>query len=631
MKLLYIVVIGACLSICRSQAALAATASLQRDAYRIDAEQIDRDAAWLALLHYRARADGSMESEADRPQFFMSAKGKSSPHAELLAAATALAAPEQRQNFACRFPARYEWLRIRLGYDGIDTAIDQCPQLTQWLAGFPGRRISINFASSYLESPSSTFGHTFLKISRHSSNELLSPTINYAARTDARDSELQFVLKGLFGGFPGVVDELPFYRRLRTYTEIEGRDIHEYDLALTPDEVRRLLLHTWEIKDGIFDYYFVHENCAYRTLTLLDVVRPQAGLLKGFTTVTVPVDTIRALRSAAMLGEHRVWPSVPKQVRDLEAQITHEDATAARQLALGVAAGYELGAMPSARRASILQLAYEYGSVLIDRDEGDRGRRKEILGAITNARLELDNPEVLVSRAMPSNPEDGHDGGLVALGARRRGGQDAVSLEYAAFQHTLTNPLPGYESHAEISLLNPELELQRDQIRLRRLDWLVAQSTIPSSTLFSPRAWRLQLTTASQPFADREHLTTSVAYHSGKAWPLTADTVLSVLPGARIEASAALPHHAALAGALNASLTRQGAQWSAQVEILAEKFIAGSTLGRLSARATSEFRLSRNLSVAISTSRRRLPWCERELLISLKWRQRSLIHPFGRQ
>jgi hypothetical protein len=125
MKLLYIVVIGACLSICRSQAALAATASLQRDAYRIDAEQIDRDAAWLALLHYRARADGSMESEADRPQFFMSAKGKSSPHAELLAAATALAAPEQRQNFACRFPARYEWLRIRLGYDGIDTAIDQ--------------------------------------------------------------------------------------------------------------------------------------------------------------------------------------------------------------------------------------------------------------------------------------------------------------------------------------------------------------------------------------------------------------------------------------------------------------------------------------------------------------------------
>lgn len=627
MNLLHIVVIGACLSIWQSPPAFAAAASPHSDASRIDAEQIHRDAAWLALLHYRARSDGSMESEADRPLFFMAEHGKSSPRAELLAAVTALHAPDQRQNFACRFPARYEWLRHRLGHDDTDAAIDQCRQLSQWVAGFPGRRISINFASSYLENPSSTFGHTFLKIFQHSSAELLSPTINYAARTDARDSELEFVLKGLFGGFPGVADELPFYRRLRTYAEIEGRDIHEYDLALTPDEVRRLLLHTWEIRDGIFDYYFVHENCAYRTLTLLDVARPHARLLKRFTTVTVPVDTIRALRSAGMLGEQRVWPSVPKQVRNLEAQVTPEDATAARQIALGLASRDEIDALPAARRAGTLQLAYEYGSVLIDRDEGDRTKRKEILGAITSERLKLDNPEMLVRRTARANPEDGHDGGLVAIGMRRRGGQDAISLEYAAFQHTLTNPLPGYEPHAEISLLNPQLYVQRQRIQLERIDWLIAQSTIPSSMLFAPRAWRLQLTTGSQPFADRKHMATGMGYHSGKAWLLGGNTVLSVLPGASVEASRALPHHAALAGVLRTSLARQGTQWAAQLEVVAEKFVSGSTLRRFGTRASGEFRLSRNLSVAISAFRRELPWRERELLISLKWRQPSLSRP----
>jgi hypothetical protein len=627
MNLLRILVIGACLCIFASPPAMAAASSLQSDVDRIDAEHIDRDRAWLALLHYRARDGGNMESEADRPHFFMSERGKRSPRAELLAAVTALHAPDQGQDFACRFPARYEWLRLRLGHDD-DAVIDRCPQLTQWVAGFPGRRISINFASSYLENPSSTFGHTFLKIFEQSSSELLSPTINYAARTDERDSELAFVFKGLFGGFPGVADELPFYRRLRTYAEIEGRDIHEYALALTPGEVRRLVLHTWEIRDGIFDYYFVHENCAYRTLALLDVARPAAGLLERFAMVTVPVDTIRALRSAGMLGEHRVWPSVPKQLRKLETQVTQEEAAAARAIALGQSPGSETGALP-APRARTLQLAYEYGSVLIDRDEGDRARRKDILGAITRQRLALDNPEILESRAAPASPEDGHDGGLVAIGMLRRDGRDAVSLEYAAFQHTLTNPLSGYESHAALSVFHPELRVQGDSIRLQRIDWLVAQSTIPSSTLFAPRAWRLQLTTGSEPFADRRHMATSIAYHAGRAWLVGGNTVLSVLPGAAIETSGALPRHAALAGVLRTSLTRQGPQWSAQLEVVAEQFIAGSTLRRLGARACAEFRVSRNVSVAVGAFRRALPWRENELLISLKWRQPSLRRPFG--
>lgn len=620
LKLLQIV-LAACLA--TGHHGLAAAASLQQDADRIDAEQIAVDPAWLALLHYRARGDGSMESEADRPHFFLSADGKRSPRAELLAAVTALYTPNGRQRLACQFPARYEWLRARLGHDGLDAdadadAVELCPQLAHWLAGFPGRRISINFASSYLENPSSTFGHTFLRIFQQSGNELLSPTINYAARTDARDSDLSFVLKGLFGGFPGVADELPLYRRLRTYTEIEGRDIHEYELALTPPEVRRLLLHTWEIRDGIFDYYFVGENCAYRTLALLDVARPQAGLLKRFSLVTVPIDTVRALRSAGLLGEHRVWPSVPKQVRELEAHSTRQGALAARQVALG-----ELAALASAKAERTLALAYEYSSVLIDRDQGERAGGKAIFGAIARARLALNHSAEPASQPLPS-PEEGHDGALLAAGIRRRGGQNAVSLEYAAFQHTLTNPLPGYEPHADISVLNGELLVQRGQVRLRRIDWLVAQSTIPSSTLFGSRAWRLHLVTRSEPFAAREHMTTSLAYHAGKAWLLGADTVFAVLPGVSVQAGSGLAHDAGLAGALRAALTRQGPSLSAQLELRAEKFFAGSTLPRHSAHATGELRLARNLSLAIGASRDWAPQHRRELHVTVKWRHRSL-------
>ncbi|QNA87774.1 DUF4105 domain-containing protein [Massilia sp. Dwa41.01b] len=419
---------GACLLLCAVQPALA---GLHEDLQRVEAERLERDPAWLALLHYRPDGSG-IESQADQPRFFLADGARHSPRAELLAAVAALHDAAAAQDFACRFPARFEWLSARLGREGAEALTSQCAALAEWLAAFPGRRVSIDFASSYLENPSSTFGHTFLRIYRESSDELLSPTINYAARTDAREGDLAFVTKGLFGGFPGVADTLPFYRRLRTYTEIEGRDIHEYELSLTPAEVRRLLLHTWEIKDGVFDYYFIHENCAYRTLALLDAARPGTGLLDRFGAVTVPVDTVRALRAAGMLGAQRLWPSLPKRVRDLETQVDGEDGALARQLALGLATPAQVRTLSPARQAGTLQLAYEYGAVLIDRDEGDRVRRKEIPGAITKARLALAQPEVLASRSTPNGPEDGHDGGLLAASLRQRGGRHA--------RHSTTRP-----------------------------------------------------------------------------------------------------------------------------------------------------------------------------------------------
>lgn len=588
-------------------------------------EQAERDPAWIALLHYRPQRNGAPRSQADRASFFLAANGKTSPREELLATLAAIDAPQRRQELACRFPARYEWLRKRFGLQEFASASAQCPQLAAWIARFPGQRISINFASSYLENPSSTFGHTFLKVFVQSNGELLSPTINYAARADASKGQLDFVTRGLFGGFPGVADELPFYRRLRTYTETEGRDIHEYELALQPDEVRQLLLHTWEIKDGAFDYYFLDENCAYRTLALLDVARPGTGLLNGFATVTVPVDTIRALRAAGMVRGWTLWPAFPVQVRQHEVQLPAGDARLARQIALGELAVASLDQLGEARRAAALQLAFEYVSVLIDRDEGDRTTRKDILGAITARRLAASNPAPLGGRNGVVLPEAGHDGGLLSAGVDHRNGSAGLTLGYAAFEHTLASPLAGYAPHAEITILHPELRIgEQSEVRLRAIDWLVAQSTIPATALFAPRAWRLQLVTRSKPFADRDHLATSVAYHSGRAWPVGGAAVLAVLPGVSLEAGRALPRHAGMAGALAVLLTRQSAHWSAQLEWQAERFIAGPDLSRRSVAVRSELALARNLSLALVASQSWAPRREQALQVALKWRQQPL-------
>lgn len=575
---------------------------------------------WLALLHYRPHGAGAWRSEADRPAFFLSKNGRHAPQDELQANLAALRTP----GYACTFPARYEWLNARFKLDLPDVAALPCPDFKAWYAQFPGQRVSISFAASYLENPSSMFGHTFLKVYRDSHRELLSPTLNYAARTEARVGDLEFARKGLFGGFPGVADELPFYRRLRTYTENEGRDIWEYALALTPAELRQVLLHLWEVRDGIFDYYFLDENCAYRTLALLDVARPELGLLKNYSKLTVPVDTIRSLQAHGLLGERTLWPAFPKLVRQHEGQLGGADARLAARIAGGEAPPGSVTGFETARQAAVLQLAYEYLSVLISRDQADRETRKRTINAILRSRMALGSMSPLAASVPAAAPETGHDGSALSAGVFRTPSRRGATLAWAGFQHTLGDRLAGYEPHAAVTVLRPELRFDAGgAARLERIDWLAVQSTLPSSSLFARPAWRMLLATARKEFDDGRHLVTSLGYNSGRAWSF-GNTSLALMPGLSVEAGPALPQGVAASASMAVLLSRQGTDWSAQLALDAEKFVAGSHLARSAARATTSVALTRNTAIEFSVSRLLRPQPETQAGVAFKYYVRPL-------
>jgi hypothetical protein len=586
-----------------------------------EATQAHHERKWLALLHYRPHAGGYV-SDADRPAFFLAPNGKHSPGDELAAALDALRS-NRATEFACRFPARYEWLVRRFGLFP-DTQPDsawmvRCPELQAWYARFPGTQISINFASSYMESPSSMFGHTFLKIYQDSNRSLLSPTINYAARTAARESELSFVRKGLFGGFPGVVDELPFYRRLRSYSENEGRDIWEYQLALSPEQLRTLLLHVWEIRDGIFDYYFIGENCAYRTLALIDVARPELGLLAQFARVTVPVETVRTLKANGLVLGSTYWPAYTKRVRQHEQQLGSEGAQQARAIANGAMAG-DTGVQNDPRRqAGVLQLAYEYQSLQINRDQAARETAKATMNAIVRQRLALATDSGLTELPASATPDQGHRGSPLSLGLFDSDGRQGYLLGWAGFQHTLGDPLAGYEPYAEIAVLKAQLRFGQGQAaRLQRIDWLALQSTDPGSSLLGSSAWRLLLSTRDRDFVDGQHRVTGLDYGRGRAWPL-GPAVLAVMPGVGLEMSRAQPHDVALSGTLSVLLSHQGERWSTQMAWEAGKFVLGSRLYRSEARLKASLALGSDSNIAISARRSFHPRASDELLIEYQY------------
>ena len=259
-------------------------------------EEISAMQQWQHLLHFRSHSLlGFMESENDTDSFFISPVGKIDLKAEMLAEVALFSLNKQPDNesLQCRFPARYQWLK-----QFYPSWQDQtCSELQDWKNDIGAHKLTLIFPASYLNSPSSMYGHTLIRLDREdeSKSKLLSYSVNFAANADPTDNELVFSYKGLAGGYPGVVSILPYYAKVNEYSHLEHRDVWEYQLNLTEQEVDQFVNHIWETKETEFDYFFFDENCSYRLLALLDASSERIDVAKNFSLKAMPIDTIRSL------------------------------------------------------------------------------------------------------------------------------------------------------------------------------------------------------------------------------------------------------------------------------------------------------------------------------------------------
>ena len=459
---------------------------------------------WLDLGHYRPDRLGSGHTSLiDSPGFFNAPDGKVDPEAELeatLAAFFAETAPgDEPQHPQCAFPARYHWLKTALSFDPARLQEQSCSRFDEWLAAIDAERVTLIFPAAYLNNPSSMFGHTLLRLDRSGEDEhtrLLSYAVNYGAVT-GNDNGLLFAVYGLTGGYPGTYSIMPYYQLVRQYTDFENRDIWEYQLNLTPGEVRRLLEHLWELREQSAAYYFFDENCSYQLLFLLDVARPGLRLTDRFPVYVIPVDTVRAVvRQDDMLAGTVFRPSSRTRIKHgLEALTPAE-----RQLVLRLADGTlavddpAIEHLAAARAAAALELAAEV--VTYRMRTGEQGRDQaatrawQLLAARSRIAVAASTPPVPEPAV---RPDQGHGSARLAFGLGARDGRFFQSLSARPGYHTLSDPEAGYVPGAEIDFLDLELRHYAGD-RGPILDKLTAvgiRSLSPRDELFKPISWQL--------------------------------------------------------------------------------------------------------------------------------------------
>ena len=455
---------------------------------------------WRALLHYDAPLGGGRESSrAHESSFFLASNGSTDPEAELQATIRAMyenPSDDKNAHVICRFPARFHWIT-----NGKLLPQIECQAYTEWRAAIQPERITLVFPASFLNNPASAFGHTFIRLDHRkddTTTKLLDYAADFAASTHG-ESALIYAAKGIFGGYQGFYSIAPYYKKVEKYSDLENRDIWEYDLALTPDEVHMLVAHLWELRQVPFNYFYFDENCSYHILALLDVARPELQLVKSMRMWVIPVDTIRTIsRYAGLIRSVVFRPSAATKLRARIANVDKEIQSSARKLAMQEGVSHETSQQnnlaDSRRRAAAFDLAYDFLTYERIRTRSDSEIQKKRAWELLKNRSEIALETEPVSTRELAAPESGHRTAMMALGGGRIEDRTVAEFTFRPAFHGLTDPLPGYLPGNQIQFLDTTLQYTEERgVSLQRLTALNITALTPRDEFFRPISWRVNL------------------------------------------------------------------------------------------------------------------------------------------
>ena len=476
-------------------------------------KQLYRDRYWEVLLHYKKTLTG-VKSLIDDPRFFLSSYGNKNPRNELVATLTGFFQEDKTDDShpRCRFVARYEWLKNELNIDESQLPLASCKEFEEAYSRIRPKSVVLVFPAAYVNGPASTFGHTLIRIDGDYQSKLLSYATTYAAYADDTNGIL-YAFKGIFGYYKGYFTILPYYEKIKEYNDLEQRDIWEYRLNLTEDEVSKMLLHLWELREIYSDYYFFDENCSYSLLFMIEAARPSLRLTDEFGPWVIPIDTLRAMKKEGLVEAVEYRPSKGTKIRHIASLLDER----AQSSTIGVVAKTlkpeEVEESAPGEKIKVLDLAseliqYGYNEKELTKEEYQR----EFLNVLM-ARSRLGSPGDGDYRIqVPLQPEEGHGSSRLTVGLGLKGGDFYQEMRYRAAQHELSDPSGGYIEGSEIVFFSMTVRnIPADGgVRLEGLDIINIVSISPRDRFFKPTSWKVKTGFLQKTMADGDE---NLIYH----------------------------------------------------------------------------------------------------------------------
>ena len=552
---------------------------------------------WLAMVHYQKTLTG-YKSTIDSKNFFLGRKGKYNPESELEATLDLFASNQDEQK--CNFPARYKLLKK---YGLIDYEFPKCDELEQFYADLQPAGVTLLFTDSYMNNPSSLFGHTLIRIdTARKGTQLIAHGANYGAFT-GNDGGVVFALLGLTGGYFGGFTIKPYYDIINTYNNIENRDIWEFEINFDEEEKDLFVAHLWEMGHSQSRYYFFSRNCSYMLMEMFDAVRPNLKLADKFPVHAIPLDTLKAAaKDSNFIKKINYRPSRQNKIIYREKSMTSEE----RDYFLNSVKNpdYDYEQIPSAVRADVLEttyqyVQYQYVAKKLELNDYRAQSFKALRGIHSGEEGRLQDVKE------GQLPTKAHDSMRWEIMAGSKNGEAFQEIAYRPAYHSLTDNNYGLRKGSEINFLNGVVRHynRSNKYVLQRFDLVHIKSYSPIDELFAPISYDINfdLRREENPSNRKEGYTLNLYGGAGGAVDLEENVRIYEINRGYLAYGGFLPHSSYVGGSVAIGTLVDAFDLNVLFE--AEKVFATSHYGdKMKYKVEAAYPLAQNLALSAKYS-----------------------------
>ncbi len=458
--------------------------------------QLHNERYWNILLHYKKTISGT-KSLIDDPRFFLAPDGSTNPRAELLETLKGFFREQNNtgnDHPRCRFIARFSWLKEKLNIDESHLPGVNCEEYRDAVSKISPKSAVLVFPAGLMNMPASMFGHTLIRVDNKFQSKLLSYAVNYSAITGDTGGVL-YIFKGLFGYYKGFFSIQPFYEKIKEYNDIDQRDLWEYNLNLSEEELQKMLMHLWEMKDIYSYYYFFDENCSYNILFLFEAARPSLNLTDHLGPWVIPLDTVRAVKKSGLVDSVDYRPSKATTINHIASLINTDNHHVVTELIESVIEPEKLtGTLPVEEKIKTFDLAAEMIQYKYFKKELSKEEYLTRFLSVLNARSRLgkaENESYKIS--LPSPPESGHPSSRLGLSGGIKKRKTFYEIKIRPAYHDRLDPDDGYIEGSQIVFTDINLRYypHNKRFQLERFDIIDVVSISPSTEFFKPRSWKI--------------------------------------------------------------------------------------------------------------------------------------------
>jgi len=302
--------------------------------------------------------------------------------------------------------------------------------------------------------------------------------------TNASQQEGAFVVveKASDGSYK-IADEFPAAK-----TTIVLRNPDGTERILSQEEIDKLVLHSFELKDSYADYFFFKENCSYSILWLFEVARPNLNLVENFDFKTVPLDSIKILEKNNLIKEDSNfrYSNMRKMKHILNEKIENDE-----YLKAFVEDKEKLNdSLTIQDKISYLDFKIAYLQYQRSNNELDKKDYLKKYLNLLKQRSEF-KEESTYEIKKPIDPLLSHDSAKVAL---FYDSNDSFEFSAKPVYNDKYDVSDGYLSGAYIDFFEINLKKDKEQnLRLDRFTLLKIKSLAPRDMFFKPFSWGIDV------------------------------------------------------------------------------------------------------------------------------------------